>query len=90
MIMIRVNIHEIKAKLSHFIEMVEAGESVVVCRRNVPVAELRPLGREPDARRPQLGSAAGQGRILPGFDEPLTEDELVLWEGGSSAEPGER
>ena len=83
MTMIRVNIHEIKAKLSHYIEMVEGGERVVVCRRNVPVAELRGMRTEPRGA-PLLGSAIGQGQILPAFFEPMTQEELALWEGGSS------
>jgi prevent-host-death family protein len=42
-----VNIRELKANLSAYVERAEAGETVVVCKRNVPIAELRPLGRLP-------------------------------------------
>jgi len=86
--MIRVNIHEAKARLSHYIGMVEAGEHVVVCRRNVPVAELRPLPGPDPGIAPVLGSAAGQGRILPDFFEPMSEEELALWEGGGPNDSG--
>ena len=43
MVMIRINIAEEKAHFSRYIESVERGETVTVCRRNVPVAEIRAL-----------------------------------------------
>ena len=43
MTMIMVNIFEAKAKLSEFIEATAQGERVLICKRNVPVAELRPV-----------------------------------------------
>ena len=46
---IYVNIHEAKARLSELIHRVERGETVHLSRRNVPVAELRPLPRAPRA-----------------------------------------
>jgi prevent-host-death family protein len=76
--MIRVNIHEIKARLSHYVELVEAGERVVVCRRNVPVAELSSISDSEQPVTPRLGSAAGRGRVLPGFGEPMTEEDPGL------------
>jgi prevent-host-death family protein len=39
--MIVINIHEAKAKLSEYLDKVAAGEHVVICKRNRPVAELR-------------------------------------------------
>ena len=82
MVMIKANIHEIKAKLSKYIEMAEAGETVVICRRNIPVAEIHAVA-EKKKRTPILGAARGQVRILPSFFEPMSEEELALWEGGS-------
>ena len=41
--MIRVNMAELKANLSSYMERVEGGETIVVYRRNVPIAEIRPL-----------------------------------------------
>jgi antitoxin (DNA-binding transcriptional repressor) of toxin-antitoxin stability system len=43
MTMKKVNIVEVKARLSELLELAESGERVVICRRNQPVAELRPL-----------------------------------------------
>ena len=41
--MIQININEAKAKLSKYTKMVKAGETVVLCERNKPFAEIRPL-----------------------------------------------
>ena len=56
MVMIMVNIHQAKARLSEFIEAVERGEQVWICKRNQPVAELRPLAgkrTKPPAAQPR-------------------------------------
>jgi prevent-host-death family protein len=79
--MIKLNIHEIKSQLSKYIDLVEAGETVVVCKRNVPVAEIRPLEQK-STRRPKLGWAEGQTAVTAVFSETMPEDELKLWEGG--------
>jgi len=84
--MIKLNIHEIKTQFSKYLDRVEAGETVVVCKRNIPVAEIRRI--EPKIERlPVLGSAAGQGKILPSFYDPMTEEELRLWEDGHKNDP---
>ena len=65
MVMIMVNIHQAKARLSEFIEAVERGEQVWICKRNQPVAELRPLAGKRTKPRP----------LTPGphaFDLPKT------------------
>jgi prevent-host-death family protein len=41
--MIKVNIREAKTHLSRYIDRVEQGDVVVVCRHNQPVAELRAI-----------------------------------------------
>jgi antitoxin (DNA-binding transcriptional repressor) of toxin-antitoxin stability system len=42
--MIKVNIHEAKTKLSAILAEVEQkGEHVLICRYNVPIAELSPV-----------------------------------------------
>jgi prevent-host-death family protein len=38
-----VNIAEFKDRLSEFLEMVEKGGEVIVCRRNVPLAKIEPI-----------------------------------------------
>ena len=39
----RINVAEAKARLSHYLAKVGEGETVLICRRNVPIAELRPI-----------------------------------------------
>ena len=43
MTMLMVNIADAKAKLSEYLEAVARGETVVICRHNRPVAELRAI-----------------------------------------------
>lgn len=78
-IMKRVNIHEAKARLSDLVDRVAEGETVIVCRRNVPVAELRPLPQVRHRRRP-IGLVPGL-EVPPSFFEPLPEDLVAAFEG---------
>jgi len=75
-----VNVHEAKAHLSEYLAQVEAGETIVICRRNNPVAELKPIAPQHKGRRP-IGLAEGRVKVLPGFFEPLDKELLDLFEG---------
>jgi antitoxin (DNA-binding transcriptional repressor) of toxin-antitoxin stability system len=86
-VMIKLNIHEIKTQLSKYIDLVEAGETVLVCKRNIPVAEIRSLEKAKQKRKPVLGWAEGQGKVSPSFDEPMSRVELSLWEQGDAGDP---
>ncbi len=77
-----INIHEAKTDLSKHLRAVENGETVVICRRNVPIAELRPISRRRSTPRP-IGLAKGTFDIPLEFFDPLPEDLLVAFEGGS-------
>lgn len=76
--MIRVNIAEVKANLSSYIERVEGGETIVVCRRNVPIAEIRPLRKLPGKPR-RVGIDRGM-TVPPSFFEPLPDTLLDAFE----------
>ena len=79
--MIRLNIHEAKTHLSrHLATLEEEGETILLCRRNVPVAEIRPLPTRRSEPRP-IGLAAGTVEVRPEFFEPLPEDLLRAFEG---------
>ena len=41
----RVNIQRLKENFPHFISDLERGLSFLLCRRNVPIAELRPVSK---------------------------------------------
>jgi prevent-host-death family protein len=72
MTMIKVNIHQAKARLSEYLEAVASGERVVICKRNRAVAELKSIDEPLTAPRP-LG-LAGALEIGPAFFEPLPEE----------------
>ena len=76
--MTKLNIAEAKTHLSQVLDAAAPGERILLCRRNVPVAELRVLSR-PSSRA--LGLAAGQVIIHDAFFEPLPEDLLQGFEG---------
>jgi antitoxin (DNA-binding transcriptional repressor) of toxin-antitoxin stability system len=79
--MIRLNIHEAKTHLSKYLmRMEKKGEPIVLCRRNVPIAEIRPLPKNRTKRRP-LGLGTGTVKIPPSFFEPLPEDIVEGFEG---------
>jgi prevent-host-death family protein len=81
--MIKVNIHEAKAQLSRLLARIRAGERVIVCRRNVPVAELVPLPMPRTRGRP-IGRAKGRFKVPPSFFDPLPNDVVSGFEGGSA------
>jgi prevent-host-death family protein len=72
MTMKKVNIFEAKARLSEFIDAVQRGDQVVICRRNRPVAELRAVSVARTTPRP-VGGAKGL-EIPTTFFEPLPDD----------------
>ena len=81
MTMIVVNIYEAKAKLSEYLDAVAAGERVVICKRNHPVAELRAVEQKRTQPRP-IGGAKGQVSIPPSFFEPMPAEFLDAFESG--------
>ena len=82
MIMFMVNIHEAKIRLSKYVDAAERGQRVVICRRNRPVAELRPLSAPRTSPRP-IGGAKGRVIVPPAFFEPLPDNLVNAFEGGA-------
>jgi prevent-host-death family protein len=78
--MIRVNIHEAKTHLSRYVRRVRKGETVLLCVRNEPVAEIRPLPAKLEGPRP-IGLAKGQVVIPKQFFDPLPDADLDAWQG---------
>jgi antitoxin (DNA-binding transcriptional repressor) of toxin-antitoxin stability system len=79
--MVRVNIQAAKTHLSHYIERVENGDVVVVCRHNKPVAELRAIQPEPAAVPRVAGLLKGQVHWAPDAFAPMTTEELAEFDG---------
>ena len=81
--MTTVNLHEFKSRLSEYARRVKAGETVILCQRNVPIAELRPIGEAEKERplRPKPGLFCGQIAVGKAFfeaDEELATDFFGL------------
>ena len=75
LVMIRINIHEAKTHLSRYLERLRKGERILLCKRNVPIAEIVPLPSARTRRRP-IGRATGEFQVPESFFEPLPDDVL--------------
>ena len=76
-----INVSDAKAQLTSLVQRAEAGERIFIARRNTPVVELKVVAPEPARPRPQFGLCAGEFRVPDGFDDPLPDDMLNLFEG---------
>jgi prevent-host-death family protein len=74
---VTVGVHEAKTHLSRLLEEVEAGNSVTICRRGLPIARLVPA-RYPMKRT--FGLDRGKLDIPDDFDEPMP-DVIEAFEG---------
>ena len=65
--------------------LLEQGETIILCKRNVPIAEIRPI--EKRRTKPQeLGFMKGLFEVTDAFFEPLAEDILAAFEGREHGE----
>ena len=77
--MIHANVAEVKAKLSYYLRLAKSGETVVICDRNKPVAELVPVKKPVD--RALRESAMGMYPSVMSPEElrealrPMTDEE---------------
>lgn len=79
--MLKLNIHKAKAHLLRYLPELEHGETIILCKRNIPIAETRPLPKACVEPRP-LGLAADKGTELPAeFFEPLPAQMLAAFNG---------
>lgn len=79
-----VSIKSAKANLSKLIEAAQAGDDVVITRYGKPVIRLVAV---PETTKFKFGALKGKVTgPMPDFFEPMSEDDLKLWEGGD-AEP---
>ncbi|MFO1372622.1 MAG: type II toxin-antitoxin system Phd/YefM family antitoxin [Candidatus Competibacteraceae bacterium] len=74
--MLKLNIHEAKTHLSRYLPALEQGETLILCKRNIPIAEIRPLPKPRTLPRP-IDLAADRGvELPPEFFEPLSAELL--------------
>ena len=72
-----INLNEAKARLSKYARMVKQGQTIILCDRNRPFAELRPLPKRSPARRP-FGLAKGRVSLPDDFNDPDPEIEALF------------
>ncbi len=84
--MISLNINEIKTHFSSFLAKVSNGETVIVCKRNVPIAEIKPISALPNKRRPigLAGQEYPDFQISDAFFDPLPDDIVAAFNGEDS------
>ncbi|MBC2709765.1 MAG: type II toxin-antitoxin system prevent-host-death family antitoxin [Desulfosarcina sp.] len=81
--MIHLNINEIKTHLSSYLDQVAQGETVIICKRNVPIAQLKPIRRRLQKERP-IGLARKKYpdfELTDEFMEPLPDDVIAAFYG---------
>ena len=70
--------------LAGYFERVQAGETLLVTKSGLPVAEINPIASSPEeaplTRRPH-GLAKGQFVVPDDFDDPLPDEIQRLFEG---------
>ena len=79
-----VNVAEFKNRFSELLALVERGGEVIVCRRNVPLACVKPV--KPVANKPnrsRRGSMKGTVKILGDLTESCIPEKD--WRGGCHA-----
>ena len=81
--MIKLNIHEAKTHLSRYLAELSKDEKIIICKRNVPIAEIRLLTKENRLSRP-IGLAKGKFEVTDDFFEPLPKEIIDSFSGGSS------
>ncbi len=70
-----VSTAEAKNRLPELIRAVEGGEQVVITRHGKPVAQIASPPAE--QRKVRFDGMKGRIRFLPGWDDPITEEELL-------------
>lgn len=79
--MLTVNVREAKTHLSHYLDKVAKGEIVILCKRNKPVAEIRPIASKVATKRP-IGLAKGTFTVPASFFDELPDETIALFSGG--------
>ncbi len=78
----QVNIHEAKTHLSQLLSRALSGEEIVIAKAGKPMVRLVPV-EEPLSDR-VLGQDEGLFTVPEDFNEPLPEEILSAFEGGTA------
>jgi prevent-host-death family protein len=73
----QINVHQAKTQLSHLLELVEQGETIVIARHGKPVAKLTKI----DKCGLPIGIASEEPLVPPGDDwwQSMTDKECQEW-----------
>lgn len=88
----QVNIHEAKTHLSRYAKKVKQGETIILCDRNRPFAEIRPLPQtgSSEKKRRKLGQLKGLCPVPPSFFEADEALSAAFYGDLASASRGDR
>ena len=80
--MITITIDEIQRDISGFLNLVQAGNTLLIVQANEPIAEIKPVNfsNKVKQRRP-FALCAGEFVVLDDFNEPLPEEIFNQFEG---------
>jgi antitoxin (DNA-binding transcriptional repressor) of toxin-antitoxin stability system len=80
--MTQVEVRDFREQVEEYLRRIAAGDTVLLVRDGVPVAELRGTAAPAEAPMPRpVGLARGMGTIPPSFFEPLPDDLVALFSG---------
>ena len=74
------SVHEAKTQLSKLLNLVQEGEEVVITKHGKPVAQV--VAPPKKKKKVVLGFMQGEGKLLPGWDKPMTDEEADAWLAG--------
>ncbi len=76
--MAQINLHQAKTHLSRLVEQAAKGEEIVITKGGRPVARLVALAT-PGRKKRKPGALKGRMKLSPGWDAPMTREELALF-----------
>lgn len=66
-----VNIAQLKNNFSKFLSLVEKGEEIRICKRNIAIAKLTSIQRNEKKNHTKLGCGLGSVEIKESLTEPM-------------------
>lgn len=80
--MLKLNINEVKNNLSRYLKLLQSGEVILLCKRNLPIAEIRPL-KQTSKKARTYGMDKGKFVLGKEFFDPLPEEFLAHFRAAS-------
>lgn len=74
--MLKFNINQIKTNLSSYLPIVQKGEVIYICKRNIPVAKIVPIAENNIRVKRPVGLAKGEFLVPDNFNSALPKDVL--------------